>query len=246
MRDASPRIPMIKPHCRDRLTAGDFDFVVRALRRTGRDEVSLAELLTDADCRDAVLDHEKLFDAVLAADGGEASEGSGPLTISPQLYFYVLARHVLKRAGLSDRRMADYIASLLEHFSKTARMRGPAGSPQEGPIQYVSDMLFALRTASPFQAFLLRAHMGNYSLFVTGIFHGSVESRSQRGAPDIGFFEEIGAASYGEAAEHRMAKACGVAEVYGELSGRFRDVRKALNHLSDSLITLDEPVSLVA
>ena len=46
-------------------------------------------------------------------------------------------------------------------------------------------MLIALRDASPVQSFLIRAHVGNYSLFITGIFHETVQHRSQRGAPDV-------------------------------------------------------------
>src|SRR5205814_10205659 len=101
-------------------------------------------------------------------------------SISPQFYFYVLTRHVLNETGIDDRRLADYVASLLETFSRTARMNSPVDQ-QEGPIQYLSDMLLALRKATPAQAFFIRAHVGNYSLFITGIFHESVERRSRRG-----------------------------------------------------------------
>ena len=40
--------------------------------------------------------------------------------------------------------------------------------------QYISDMLIALQRVTPEQAFLLRAHVGNYSLFVSGIFHSGM------------------------------------------------------------------------
>ena len=33
--------------------------------------------------------------------------------------------------------------------------------------QYISDILIALNHATPEQAFLLRAHIGNYSLFIS-------------------------------------------------------------------------------
>jgi hypothetical protein len=221
---------VIKANCRERFTAADFDFVVRTLSRSERDSVNLVELLTDSELRDGILDSPRLVESLLA-DGA-------PLTISPQLYFYILLRHVLKDTGLGDRNVSDYLASLLETFSQTARLRSPANG-HTGPIQYVSDMLIALRDASPAQSFLIRAHVGNYSLFVTGIFHETVQHRSQRGAPDLSYYEDLGRSNYRVAAGHQVARSCALSEVFEKLADGFREIRLALNHLSDSLLHLD-------
>ena len=188
------------------------------------------DLLTDSETRDAILDSPRLFQTVL--------EGGAPLSISPQLYFYILTRHVLKETGLNDRCLSDYVASLLETFSHSARMRSPADG-RDTPIQYLSDMLVALRDASPQQNFLIRAHIGNYALFITGIFHETVHSRSQRGAPDLGYYENVGRANYRAVAEHKVARSWDLSPVYNALADSFHEVRKALNHLSDSLVHLD-------
>ncbi|RYD82884.1 MAG: hypothetical protein EOP84_08770 [Verrucomicrobiaceae bacterium] len=221
---------MIKANCRERFTAADFEFVVEALSKTERDSVNLIELLTDHEARDAILDDPRLFHTIL--------HGDAPLRISPQLYFYILTRHVLKETGMNDRSLSDYVASLLERFSHTARMRSPADG-SEAPIQYLSDMLVALRNASPQQNFLIRAHIGNYALFITGIFHETVQSRSQRGAPDMSYYEDMGRASYRVAAQHQVARSWDLTSVYGSLAEGFRDVRLALNRLADSLLHLD-------
>jgi hypothetical protein len=226
---------MITANCRDRFTAADFDFVVKTLSRSEHDAVSLVDLLTDSEARDSVLDHGELLRAVL--------EESAALHISPQLYFYILIRHVLKKTDLNDRALSDYVASLLETYSQTARMRSPADG-QTGPIQYVSDMLLALRNASPSQSFLIRAHVGDYSLFFAGIFHETIEKRSQRGGPDLGFYEELGRTNYKAIAGHRVAKSACLASVYGQLADGFHDVRLALNQLSDTLLHLDYPTHL--
>jgi hypothetical protein len=42
----------------------------------------------------------------------------GHLRISSQFYFYVLARHVLQQGGIGDRKLCNYVASLLEAFSR--------------------------------------------------------------------------------------------------------------------------------
>ncbi|MEQ1854626.1 MAG: hypothetical protein ABMA01_23915, partial [Chthoniobacteraceae bacterium] len=167
---------MITPNCRERLTAADFEFIARTLAAGRQNSASLAELLTDSETRDSILDNDLLFQAVL--------EAGAPLHISPQCYFYILLRHVLKERGIGSREICDYLAALLETFSRTERMRAPAGAGQ-GPQQYVSDLLLALMQASPSQAFLLRAHIGNYTLFITGVFHDRVENRCRRGGPDM-------------------------------------------------------------
>lgn len=225
---------MIKANCRERFTAADFDYVVKTLSRSERDSVNLVDLLTDAEARDSILDSPRLVESMLA-DGT-------PLTISPQLYFYVLLRHVLKQTGLNDRNVSDYLASLLETFSRTAGMKSPADG-ESNPVQYVSDMLIALRNASPVQTFLIRAHVGNYSLFISGIFRDTVESRSQRGAPDVSFYEDVGRSNFRVAAGHQVARSCALSGVFEVLADGFHDVRLALNRLSDSLLHLDSAPS---
>jgi hypothetical protein len=222
---------MIQANCRARFTAADFEFIVRTLTRSQTDHVSLVDLLSDAETRDSVLDHPRLADAILS--------NAGHLSISSQFYFYVLARHVLQQAGMTDRKLCDYVASLLETFSRANGMQSPLTREDRGR-QYISDMLIALTRATPEQAFLLRAHVGNYSLFISGIFHENTQRRSLRGAPDMSFYEQIGRTNYQLVASHSTARRCELSDVYEELAERFRDVRLALNQLSDQLLTLDD------
>lgn len=227
---------MIRANCRDRFTAEDFHFIVKTLGKSRSDAISLADLLGDTDTRDALLDHEALVHAILSQ--------SAHLSISPQFYFYILTRHVLKETGIADRRVCDYIASLLEAFSRTARMKSPA-TGGENLVQYLSDMLLALRNASPVQTFLIRAHAGNYSLFLSGIFHGTVGSRSgRRGAPDVAFYEDLGRMNYQVVARHEVARSCDLSDIYAALAEQFHEVRLALNRLSDELINIDDDAHL--
>jgi hypothetical protein len=222
---------MIQANCRARFTATDFDFVVRTLARSQTDHVSLIDLLSDAETRDAVLDNPRLIDAIIS--------NAGHLQISSQFYFYVLARHVLRDAGITDRKLCDYVASLLETFSRVSGLHAPH-LMAETSRQYVSDMLIALTKATAEQAFLLRAHVGNYSLFLSGIFHENTQRRSLRGAPDLAFYEQIGRTNYQLVASHATARRCDLSDVFEGLADQFREVRLALNHLSDSLLNLDE------
>ncbi|MGB9476468.1 MAG: hypothetical protein WCE87_15495 [Candidatus Udaeobacter sp.] len=232
---------MIRANCRARFTAADFDFIVRTLARSQTGQVSLVDLLSDVETLDSILDHPQLVDAIL--------NHCGHLRISSQFYFYVLARHVLQQGGIGDRKLCDYVASLLETFSRAKQLQGPQASGRAESAtadssigeQYISDILIALTRASPEQAFLLRAHIGNYSLFISGIFHPAVAGqRSLRGGPDIGFYERVGRTNYQLVASHAAARRCELDDVFEGLADRFRDVRLALNQLSDRLLNLDD------
>jgi hypothetical protein len=223
-------LPVIRANCRARFTAADFDFVVRTLARSQKDHISLVDLLSDSETRDSVLDHPQLVATILS--------NANQLTISSQFYFYVLARHVLRQAGINDRKLCDYVGSLLEAFSRAHLLRTPHSDRDD--CQYISDMLIALTRATPEQAFLLRAHVGNYSLFVTGIFRENTQRRSLRGAPDLDFYEQIGRANYQLVSSHATARRCELSDVFEGLADRFHDVRLALNQLSDQLINLDD------
>ncbi|HET9417728.1 MAG TPA: hypothetical protein VFO30_00165 [Chthoniobacterales bacterium] len=222
---------MIRANCRERFTAADFDFIVRTLARSQGNHVSLVDLLSDGEARDSVLDNPRLIDAIL----------SHPmqLRISPQFYFYVLARHVLRQAAINDRKLCDYVASLLETFSRASQLERPADIGNHAH-EYICDMLIALQRVTPEQAFLLRAHIGNYSLFISGIFHESTQRRHERGGPDLKFYEQIGRTNYQLVASHETARRCELDDVFERLAERFRDVRLALNELSDRLLNLDD------
>jgi len=232
---------MIRANCRARFTAADFDFIVGTLARSQTDQVSLVDLLSDVETRDSILDHPRLVETIL--------NNCGHLRISSQFYFYVLARHVLQQGGIGDRKLCDYVASLLETFSRAKQLQAPqtpgrtesATADSSSGEQYISDMLIALTRATPEQAFLLRAHIGNYSLFISGIFHPAVTGqRSLRGGPDLEFYEQVGRTNYKLVASHAAARRCELDDFFEGLADRFRDVRLALNQLSDRLLNLDD------
>ena len=133
-------VPMVRANCRARFTAADFDFIVRTLARSQTDQVSLVDLLSDVETRDSILDHPRLVDAIL--------NHCGHLRISSQFYFYVLARHVLQQGGIGDRKLCDYVASLLETFSHASRLQ-ISDETHRLAEQYISDILIALSRATP-------------------------------------------------------------------------------------------------
>ncbi|HAM73822.1 MAG TPA: hypothetical protein DCM86_19500, partial [Verrucomicrobiales bacterium] len=131
---------LIKPNCRVQFTAEDVDFITEVLgsRGAGASSSCLTQLLADESSRDLLLDDDSLLAALL--------EHRGCLKVSSHLYFYVMVRHALRRAGIDQREVADYVAELLTEFSLQQRIAAPVqggGAPPE----YFFEMVAALGTA---------------------------------------------------------------------------------------------------
>jgi hypothetical protein len=219
------------------MTADDFDFIVRVLDHSTGQRPSLEKLLLDEECRDSLLEHEKVASAIL--------DSTEHLPISPGLLFYVLCRRVLRETPAGSRETTDYLASMLEKFLQSRCLHAPE-EMQDQDFRYVSDVLQALVHATPSQAFVLRTHVANYSLFLSGVFHDHVEKKTQRGGPSLRFYEDVGRSNFAVAAKDRQARTLGLESIFSNLADSFHEVRLALNDLADRLLHLgDTPMPSV-
>jgi hypothetical protein len=222
---------MIQPNCRIQFTAEDIDFITRVLDPTQSTDC-LVKLLTEPETRDLILDDEALFRALL--------EERGCLRVSHHFYFYVLVRHVLRRAGIEDRNVADYVAEMLAEFSRTEQSRCIVPG-HTAPLDYFFDMLAALRTADERTSFLIRAHIGNHSLFLSGVFPERIRYRAEsRGFPGLKYYQELGRTNFRVASDHRLAHRYELAPIFYSLSENFEPARRALNDLSERIFTLTD------
>jgi len=230
---------VIQANCRTQFTADDFSFVVRVLAKSPRDTVSLVTLLSDVEERDAILDHDLVYDSLV--------DEVGCLQVSAAFYFYVLTRRVLRRVSLDERALTDYVAAVLLAFSHISQL----GAPQQAPVTarsftYVSDLLTQLQKCPPDQAYILRTHLASYSLFFSGMFADRVTAHAERrGAPGLSFYESVGQSSYLTAARHPQAKRTAHHDIFALLGAEFRRVRLALNNLADTLLHLHQPTSTI-
>jgi len=223
---------MIQPNCRVQFAAEDVEFILAVLGRRQSDAECLVQLLADEDSRDAILDDEALLHALL--------ERRGCLRVSTHFYFYILVRHVLKRAGLQDRAVADYVAEMLAEFSRAERARCVVPG-QARPLDYFFEMLAALQHADDRTSFQIRAHIGNYSLFLSGVFPERIRERAERrGFPDLKYFEAMGRTQFRAASDHRLAQRYELAGIFSTLAERFGTTRLALNDIADRLFSLGE------
>jgi hypothetical protein len=223
---------VIQPNCRVQFTAEDILFVLSVVGNKAGDADCLSRLLADEDTRDLILDDESIYRSLL--------ERKGCLKVSTHFYFYVLVRQVLKRSGIEDRSVADYVAEVLAEFSRLERSRCVLpGKPR--PVDYFFEMLAALETVDDYSRFCIRAHIGNHSLFFAGVFPERIRYRTERrGAPALQYFESVGSSSYRAASDHRLARQYELASIFNTLADRFQTARRALNDLADRVLSLGD------
>ena len=222
---------VIRPNCRVKFSPEDIEFVVTVLAPKAGSREALLQLLGDPEAFDLILEDETLLRAIL--------EQPCCLRISTQLYFYILVLHSFRRSGIQDRPMTDYVAAVLAEFSQAERTRCRVDGR---PLDYFVDMLAALQTADDTTSFFIRAHMGNQSLFLSGVFPDRLRFRTEtRGAPDLAYYEGLGRTSFRVASDHRLARRYDLDGIFSTLAERFQETRLALNDLRDRLVSVGEP-----
>ena len=207
---------MISADARSRITSEDLNLLGV---RVDTDRRAPADL-------DALLDRRDVAEYLLRTGM------PGP---SPSLLFYVLVRQSLVNVGVEDREVADYFAALLREFG--ARQRATrVDTVDDQDHRYLVDILADLAASSGERQFKVSVHLGNYALWLSGVFPERIAAQQiRRGGPDMSYYEQLGGRGYAEAAEHHLAERSGLDDVLRTAADRVRDVRVALNRVSAQL-----------
>lgn len=159
-----------------------------------------------------------------------------PLSIDASSFFYVLFRQFQRRlrtdsgfrerfrntvrrtAGeppdsdrsrgfFDDRQLIGYLVDLLGSFVRREDVyRLPTGDERE--YRYVFEMLEASLSSNEHETFRIYRHVGDYSLYLTGLFPEWLRRRHRYGhrPMDVGSYRSYGKAFYERAANHRQAE----------------------------------------
>jgi len=222
----------ISPICRDKFTINDFEFICEVLVSKRHHNNFMLKLLEDQEARDSILDNIGIFRAI--------SEWNKSITISCYLYFYVLVRNTLLKRSIDDRILSDYIAMLLAESLKSYKMDENNNEPNK-PIMYLVDLLKNLEQSNPTQQFYIKADIGNYSLYLTGVFPNFLEHRSvSKAAPGIEYYESMGRINFNSIGNHDLAEKYNVENIYLQLGDSFQEIRMALNEMTSSYMHLHQ------
>lgn len=219
---------MLVANVRSRFTRADAQLALALLAQSGAQTADDAETRLRDDGLDAILDDPGLLRALLSTQLGACA--------SEPLFLYVVARHAMLQSGEDEAMLADYAASILLHFGLRGRANRIAASDDE---QY--DTLAALvgdvDGPDARRTLLVRAHLGNYALWLAGMFPDFIERRRwRRGGPPIDYYDEMGQRGFQLAAEHRLANEQGLQPMFALAAAHFGVMRVALNRVSDTLM----------
>lgn len=219
---------MILANVRQRLTRDDAQLALRLVSQGSGDGIVEAEEALRDQGIDALLDDPRLLSALMESRQG--THASLPLTC------YVVVRHALRDVDEGDRVMADYVASIVLHFGLRERAARISDSDDE-VYDTLARLLADAERGDPTRTFLVRAHLGNYALWLSGLFPEHISLRHwRRGGPDLDYYEDLGRRGFALAAEHRLAEQHGLHSLFTAAAERFPRLRLALNHISDRFL----------
>ena len=175
---------------------------------------------------DTLWDDPRLMPALLASrDLGRPS---------PALFFYVVLRRLLLELGVDDAGVTDYSAAMVLAFGRGDRAYR-IGEHDENRYDYLVELVEEASRAAGERQFRVRMHLGNFSLWLTGIFPDYIATRrTRKGGPSLPWYEAMGRAGFLTASDHRLAG--GLRPVLRTAGRHFVELRVALNRLSDLLM----------
>ena len=218
---------MIATSVRASLTADDMRLAVELLGSGEAERVRLSQKAMD-EGPDALWDDPRLMGALL-----HSRDLRRP---SAALFYYVVLRRLLLELGVDDRAVTDHCATMVLTFGRGDRAYRTSDH-DENRYAYLVDLVEEADRADGERQFRVRLHLGNFSLWLTGIFPDYIAARATRkGAPDIPYYEAMGRTGFLLASDSRVADAYGMGPVLRSAGRQFPVLRMALNRMSDTVM----------
>ncbi len=207
--------------CWYRFKPADWRFIGDVLSLSERNCNSLATLGDDPDAMRAIADQPRLFEALLM--------GQRAALVSPELFFFVVVRQTLKRIGVEEIEVADYMAVVCADFGVPTNPH--ADREQEKASLYSVDYLQALENAGSHERFFIHVQCANQFLVLTCLYPSFLHHRAERkGAPDVKFYDGVVMNHLEAAGRHILASEFALHDVLIKLAAAFPPVRRAMNY----------------
>ncbi len=131
-----------------------------------------------------------------------------------------------------ERKAVNYIANVLALFVRTDRLYRVQPGDSETHT-YIVDMLAEAAQADSARQFCIYAHIGNFTLFLTGVFPAWIDYRHRykRRPVDRSYYTQQGQTNYHQAALHHLAREYGLDDVFMRLALDFDSYAQALNYM---------------
>ena len=162
--------------------------------------------------------------------GKEMERRSGPTSL--RRFFHRTVRQSFGDLDLHDEAAANYLADLLARFARVENLYPVSLSGRQ--LDSVAEVLLEVQRAwelesphfNPVQELELRRHIGDYTLFMTGLFRERVEGMSV-----TGYYIREGKRAYRFVSEHDRAGAGPHPGLFRALADRFEGYAGALTYM---------------
>ncbi len=219
---------MILANVRGRLTARDLDLVVLLLSQGSATRRGMLERRLETEGPDALLDQAELAERLLAV--------RTLLAPSEVLFLYVMVRQALVRSGVEQREVADYLAALLLEFGQRDRAVRVDWN-DDHCHRYLVDIVADLESSHGDRRFRVMLHLGNYALWISGLFPQYIEARRiRRAGPDLWYYDALGRRGFAMASDHEAADRYRLDGILETAAERYPALRSALNELSERVL----------
>jgi hypothetical protein len=144
-------------------------------------------------------------------------------------FFNWLVRRSFRDLGIRDAEVADYVSALLANFARTEnlyRIRTYHGTRLETAVEMLLEANLSWYSEEWDREKEIRKHVGDYILFMAGIFREWVERQSF-----LDFYLEEGKQAYRTVSEYHQALYRPGSRLYSELSRNFEFYVGALNYM---------------
>ncbi len=210
------------------LTQGDLRFLIERFPQPSANYHELATALLEFPTTlESLLNSEYVYQEIKQGE-------TLLLDVSPFLFFNVMLRRILdKPRGLIERQAINYLANLLCVFLATQRLQRVAPDDPQ-PFDHLVDLMGQAVCSDARRRFLIYAHIGNYSLYLTGFFADWLTHRHAHGRRPVSpnYYFNLGSSYYGQAASHPLAHEYRLHQVLLHLALGFERYRGALHTLA--------------
>jgi hypothetical protein len=165
-----------------------------------------------------------------------------------QFFLELVGRHYAEEIGLRDPQIVNYVAHLLAEFcdvEQLFKIRNGAGSP----LADVGEMLMESNPVfGPAPSFdrerQVRKHIGDYTLFFTGMFPESINQLRLRRQRLENFIDwmKAGKESYYIVSKFDCFEYTKVAPLFANLSSHFEQCVFGLNRVKNELAEMQHPI----
>lgn len=238
------------------LSDKDLLFLIENYVTKRQDYEHIANLIKgDADIVSQMVDSDRVFDKVM-------HEGNIILHSSPYFLFTLLLRRVFKLKKddadfiddvveelnstertypwnrnkvlklLNSTDVSNYLANMLAAFAQTSRLY-KMEKDDEKQYRYIIDMIEEIQRSDSARRFYIYCHIGNYTLFFTGMFPEYIEHKFKykKTLIDSRYYVDFGKTYFGLASEHDMARRHELDDTLHSLSEGFEIITKLLRYL---------------